>query len=139
MPAFDTPSGLPAFSVNTDSGKVAHGWTGSSTLWSEVLNFQLEYEYLAYLTGRTRYYTTVEKVMEIMYAANLSSSAGLFPTRWSLQTGLPSSSMSPRLRLLCVRADGMHSKYLRWRVCGQRIRVYAQELAPPWPHRRQSL
>jgi hypothetical protein len=39
--------------------------------------------------------------------------AGLFPTRWSTQTCLPSFSMFPRLRLLCVRADGMHSTYLR--------------------------
>ncbi|KAI0281883.1 glycoside hydrolase [Russula brevipes] len=92
MPVFDTPSGLPAFSVNTDTGKTAHGWTGTSTLWSEVLSCQLEYKYLAYLTGRTHYYTAVEKVMEMMYTANLSSSAGLFPTMWSLQTGLPSST-----------------------------------------------
>jgi mannosyl-oligosaccharide alpha-1,2-mannosidase len=138
MPVFDTPSGLPAFSVNTDTGKTAHGWTGTSTLWSEVLSCQLEYKYLAYLTGRTHYYTAVEKVMEIMYTANLSSTAGLFPTLWSLQTGLPSSSMSSCPRLLCVRADGMHSKYLRWGVCGQCIRVYAQTVAPLWPHRHQS-
>jgi hypothetical protein len=56
------------------------------------------------------------RVMEIMYTANPSSSAGLFPTRWSTQTGVSSSSKSPRLCLLCVRADGMHSKYLCRRV-----------------------
>jgi hypothetical protein len=71
--------------------------------------------------------------MEIVYTANLTSSAGLFPTRWSTQPGFPSSSMFPRLRLPCVRADGMCSKCLRWRVCGQRVRVYAQAVAPLWP------
>jgi mannosyl-oligosaccharide alpha-1,2-mannosidase len=103
MPAFNTPVGLPAFSVNTDSGKLGHRWAGAPAVWSEVLSCQLEYKYLAYLTGRTHYYTAVERVMEIMYTADLSSSAGLFPTLWSLQTGLPNSTSmsfpsSPTLR-----------------------------------------
>jgi hypothetical protein len=39
----------------------------------------------------------------------------------------------------CSACVLMHaSKYLRWRVCGQCIRVYAQTVAPLWPHRRQS-
>ncbi|KAH9967560.1 glycoside hydrolase [Russula dissimulans] len=92
LPVFDTPSGLPIYSVNTVTGTVAAGWTGTSALWSEMLSCQLEYKYLAYLTGRTSYYTAVETVMEIMYETNLSSSKDLFPTKWSRETGLPISS-----------------------------------------------
>ncbi|KAI0306131.1 glycoside hydrolase [Multifurca ochricompacta] len=92
LPAFGTPSGLPVYSVNTVNGKVAWGWTGIDALWSEALSCQLEYKYLAYLTGRTQYYTAVEKVMEIMYTANLSRTEDLFPTTWSTKSGLPSSS-----------------------------------------------
>jgi mannosyl-oligosaccharide alpha-1,2-mannosidase len=72
LPAFNTPSGIPAYGVNTKSGEIAEGWSGKSSLWSEMLSCQLEYKYLAYLTGRTPYYTAVENVMEIMYAANLT-------------------------------------------------------------------
>ncbi|KAH9987762.1 seven-hairpin glycosidase [Russula compacta] len=93
LPVFDTPSGLPTYSVNTVSGSVSEGWVGPVTIWSEALSCQLEYQYLAYLTGRTVYYTAVERVMEIMYATNLSSWENLFPTLWSTNTGLPTSKM----------------------------------------------
>ena len=66
---------------------------GPVAVLSEALTCQLEYQYLAYLTGRTVYYTAVEKVMEIMYAADLSSWENLFPTLWSTENGLPTSSM----------------------------------------------
>jgi hypothetical protein len=39
----------------------------------------------------------VEDVMEIMYAANLTSYGDLFPAMWSTDTGLPTSRMSPSL------------------------------------------
>ncbi|KAI9460740.1 seven-hairpin glycosidase [Russula earlei] len=92
LPVFGTPSGLPTFSVNTVSGKVATGWIGPAALWSEALTCQLEFKYLAHLTGRTKYYTAVEKAMDVMYKANLSSSSDLFPTMWSTETGLPTST-----------------------------------------------
>ena len=107
LPVFNTPSGIPAYGVHTDSGKLAEGWTGPSSLWSEVLSCQLEYKYLAYLTGRTPYYTAVENVMEIMYATNLTHYGDLFPAMWSIDTGLPHSGMSPSLDLLGVRTNGL--------------------------------
>ena len=94
LPAFDTASGLPAYGVNISGAELVQGWTGSSSLWSEVLSCQLEYKYLAYLTGRTPYYAAVEDVMEIMYAANLTSYGDLFPATWSTDTGLPTTRMS---------------------------------------------
>ncbi|KAH9987760.1 glycoside hydrolase [Russula compacta] len=92
LPVFDTPSGLPTYSVNTVSGSVSEGSAGAVAVLSEALTCQLEYQYLAYLTGRTEYYTAVERVMEVMYAANLSSWENLFPTLWSTNSGLPAST-----------------------------------------------
>ncbi len=93
LPVFNTTSGLPAYSVNTVSGEIAVGYAGSSSLWSEILTCQLEYKYLAYLTGRTPYYTAVESVMEIMYATNLTLFGDLFPVMFSMETGLPNARM----------------------------------------------
>lgn len=101
MPAFNSTSGLPGYAVNTVTGAVWGGWSGQS-IWSEMLTCQLEFKYLAYLTGRTRYYTAVEKVMEVMYAANLSSTEHLFPIGWSRDTGLPVTGMFPLLDLVNI-------------------------------------
>jgi len=118
LPAFGTPSGLPIYSVNTVSGNVSGGRNGKIMPLSEVLSCQLEFKYLAYLTGRTSYYTAVEKVMEVMYETNLSSSKDLLPTIWSTETGLPASSTSPLLYLVSVHIDGMRRIGLCWRACG---------------------
>jgi len=85
---------------------------------SEVLSCQLEFKYLAYLTGRRSYYAAVENVMEVMYETNLSSSKDLLPTIWSTETGLPASSTSPLLYLVSVHIDGMRRIGLCWRACG---------------------
>lgn len=94
LPAFNTTSGFPAYGVYTESGETESGWAGTSSLWSEVLSCQLEYKYLAYLTGRRPYYTAVEGVMEIMYAANLTLYGDLFPATWATETALPDTRMS---------------------------------------------
>ncbi|KAI0272274.1 glycoside hydrolase [Gloeopeniophorella convolvens] len=91
LPAFGTASGLPMYAVNTATGAIAHGWMGAATLWAEALSCQLEYKYLAYLTGRTEYYHAVDRIMELMYAANVSATAGLFPTVWNTAAGTPST------------------------------------------------
>ncbi|KAI0247096.1 seven-hairpin glycosidase [Lactifluus subvellereus] len=90
LPAFNSTSGLPAYGVNTVTGEVWGGWSGQA-VWSEVMTCQLEFKYLAYLTGRTGYYAAAEKVMEIMYTANLSTTEHLFPTGWYRDTGLPAT------------------------------------------------
>lgn len=60
LPAFNgTASGFPAFGVNTQSGAVTMGWMGASTLLAEGMSCQMEYKYLAHLTGRSEYYSKV--------------------------------------------------------------------------------
>ena len=125
LPVFNTTSGIPAYGVFTDNGELARGWTGNSSLWSEILSCQLEYKYLAYLTGRTPYYTAVENVMEIMYAANLTLYGDLFPSMWSTDTGLPKSRMSLPLWTCsaCVltvsqkRSQSAHLQIARMSIC----------------------
>jgi len=118
LPAFDTPSGLPMYSVNPVTGKGAQGWVGGSTILSEALSCQLEYKYLAYLTGRTQYYAAVEKIMNIMYTEDWSWSKNLLPTMFNTQTGSPSSSMSSRLSRVDVPTDSVHRNALCGSVCG---------------------
>ncbi|KXN86576.1 Endoplasmic reticulum mannosyl-oligosaccharide 1,2-alpha-mannosidase [Leucoagaricus sp. SymC.cos] len=89
LPAFDTPSGLPKYAVNTVNGKTRTGWT-SNVLWSEALSNQLEYKFLAHLTGRTEYFVKTENIMKLMYKANILT--GLYPTMWSMESGSPNSA-----------------------------------------------
>ncbi|KAH9018226.1 seven-hairpin glycosidase [Lactarius deliciosus] len=89
LPAFHTPSGLPTYAVNTVNGHVNKGWSGDASGLAESLTCQLEYKYLAYLTGRKVYYDAVERVMEIMYEANVTSTGELFPLSWSITDGSP--------------------------------------------------
>ena len=77
LPAFNTSSGMPMYAVDTvtcvsslrasaqaeqiprHSGQTRHGWVGPIVLWSETLSCQVEYKYLAHLTGRGQYYHIV--------------------------------------------------------------------------------
>ncbi|KXN80800.1 Endoplasmic reticulum mannosyl-oligosaccharide 1,2-alpha-mannosidase [Leucoagaricus sp. SymC.cos] len=82
LPAFDgTKSGLPAYSVQTQTGKTGFGSSGPMILFAEATSCQLEYKYLAKLTGRKEYYETVERVMDIIYDAKPKN--GLFADKWT--------------------------------------------------------
>ncbi|KAF9464248.1 glycoside hydrolase family 47 protein [Collybia nuda] len=82
LPAFNaTPSGLPGYAVNTQNGEITYGWMGDSVLLAEAASCQLEYKYLAKLTGRAEYYEKAETVMEVLY--NADPPDGLFAVTWS--------------------------------------------------------
>ncbi|KAJ3560592.1 hypothetical protein NP233_g10736 [Leucocoprinus birnbaumii] len=87
LPAFNTTSGFPRYAVNTVTGNTRVGWT-SNVLWAEALSNQLEYKFLAHLTGRTEYFVKTENIMKAMYQADLKED-GLFPTQWNIETGSP--------------------------------------------------
>lgn len=65
--AFDSPSGIPYASVNLNKseGIPAHADGGASST-AEATSIQLEFKYLAKLTGEAEYWRVVEKVMEIV-------------------------------------------------------------------------
>ncbi|KAJ7720168.1 glycoside hydrolase family 47 protein [Mycena metata] len=71
---FDTPSGLPVGSVNL--GGRSHSGGGSFSV-AEATTLQLEFRYLAEVTGRTAFWHKAEKVMQVVNKARLPS--GLAP------------------------------------------------------------
>lgn len=90
LPAFDTASGFPVYAIVPKTGSVRSGWAGPSTVWSEAMSCQMEYKYLAHLTGKQEYFAKVEHLTDIMvtYASNASHGEG-FPVMWNRITGTP--------------------------------------------------
>ncbi|KAJ8694673.1 hypothetical protein PTI98_007330 [Pleurotus ostreatus] len=112
LPAFDTPSGFPMYAVNTITGKTRPGWTGKA-LWAECLSNQVEFKYLAHLTGRPDFYRKSESAMSNMYAANVS---GVFPTMWDIGSGSPANTQHS----VGAYADSAHEYLLKqWLVTGR--------------------
>lgn len=65
--AFESTSGVPYASVNLNNSKgiPSHADGGASST-AEATSVQLEFKYLAKLTGEPEYWRTVEKVMQIV-------------------------------------------------------------------------
>lgn len=65
--AFETGSGIPYSSVNLNKslGLRSHGDGGAAST-AEATSVQLEFKYLAKLTGEAEYWKTVEKVMKVV-------------------------------------------------------------------------
>ncbi|KAK6201677.1 mannosyl oligosaccharide 1,2-alpha-mannosidase [Scheffersomyces amazonensis] len=65
--AFKTRTGIPLSSVNLESGEGVknHVDAGASST-AEVATLQLEFKYLAHLTGEQLYWQRAEKVMEVL-------------------------------------------------------------------------
>ncbi|CAG7928218.1 unnamed protein product [Penicillium olsonii] len=65
--AFDSPSGIPWSNVNlnTSEGVVVHFDEGATSI-SEAGSLQLEFKYLAKLTGEAEYWKSVEKTMKLI-------------------------------------------------------------------------
>lgn len=78
MGAFESPSGVPFASVNlkTMQGVQSHDDAGASST-AEATTLQLEFKYLAKLTGETYFWEKAEKVMEVV--DNNGAEAGLVP------------------------------------------------------------
>ncbi|KAJ7159765.1 glycoside hydrolase [Mycena filopes] len=75
LPAFDTPSGIPAASVNL--GGRGSNFGGGSFSLAEATTLQLEFRYLAHLTGRAVFWHKAERVMQVVNRGRLES--GLAP------------------------------------------------------------
>ncbi|CEJ85751.1 Putative Glycosyl hydrolase family 47 [[Torrubiella] hemipterigena] len=78
MSAFDSPSGIPYASVNLEQfkGIPSHADMGASST-AEATTLQLEFKYLAKLTGEKNFWDKAEKVMEIIDENNAQD--GLVP------------------------------------------------------------
>ena len=119
LPVFGTPTGLPMSSVNTVNGRV---YGSDEAAFAEMLTCQLEYKYLSYLTGRKVYYDAVEKIMDVVYKANVTSLGELFPSMWSRLNGSAIGSMSHTSSdLASLVADALSRFGFRRRNHGQRV------------------
>lgn len=90
LAAFNTKTGLPASMVNLQSGALRFDRDGIST--AEVATLQLEFKYLASITGEKMYWDVADKVMEAVDVANnspvLNKYDGLVPILMDQNTGL---------------------------------------------------
>ncbi|KAI0083757.1 seven-hairpin glycosidase [Irpex rosettiformis] len=86
--AFDTPFGLPAFGVNTETGNYS---AKHYTILAEIASCQLEYSYLAKVTGKKEHYDRSAKIMETLEKGNILRRYGMFPTKWNIMSGEPTS------------------------------------------------
>ncbi|KAF9483729.1 seven-hairpin glycosidase [Pholiota conissans] len=81
LPAFNgTETGLPGSSVNVQTREV---------LFAEATSCQLEFKYLAKLTGKKKYYEKVQHAMDVFYKADPPN--GLFADRFFTDNGTPAS------------------------------------------------
>jgi len=103
----DSPSGIPHADVNLKHKK-AHNptWTEDSSL-AELTTIQLEFKYLAVLTGRKDFWTLAENVMEKIAA--LPKWQGLVPIHINPATG----RWSGNLTTLGARGDSYYEYLLK--------------------------
>ncbi|KAH8889568.1 family 47 glycosyl hydrolase [Thozetella sp. PMI_491] len=86
LAAFDSPSGIPYASVNLKQfkGLISHDDLGASST-AETTTLQLEFKYLAKLTGEKLFWDKAEKVMELV--DNNGAKGGLVPIYIYATTG----------------------------------------------------
>ncbi|KIY52582.1 glycoside hydrolase family 47 protein [Fistulina hepatica ATCC 64428] len=105
-PVFLSPSRLPLYSVNTDTGET-HGQLHGTL--AEIASLQVEYLYLAKLTGKRKYYERAANVMKHLNNADLHDTGGMLPITWNLTTGQPISAHVS----VGARADSAHEYLLK--------------------------
>lgn len=82
---------------NPSTGQLSAGWTGSSLL-AEIASCQLEYKYLAHITGNTHYFKKADRVIGILEREQWTGKGrgrnpgngvneGMFAVRWDVKTG----------------------------------------------------
>jgi mannosyl-oligosaccharide alpha-1,2-mannosidase len=91
LPAFNTPTGIPRATVNLQNGASSNpGWTGGSSILSELGTLQVEFRYLSHASGNAEYGRKAEAVIEKL--STQSPPHGLFPIYVSADSGSLASS-----------------------------------------------
>lgn len=88
--AFDnSPSGIPFGQVSPGTGATGMaGWTGGSAILSEFTSIQIEFRYLAKVSGRPEFAKKVERVFDIMN--DVAPANGLYPNFYRVNDAVPS-------------------------------------------------
>ncbi|KAF7323598.1 alpha-1,2-Mannosidase [Mycena kentingensis (nom. inval.)] len=118
MPAFSSPSGWPYWGVHTVTGAtVGPGGQSSYTCLAEALSNQMEFKYLAHITGKAAYYEATERPMDAMYDQDNIRYGGLYAKIWNLNTGKPNQTDYA----IGGCADSAYEYFLKqWLMTGQR-------------------
>lgn len=83
---FSSDSGIPYASVNLETGEGVQSHTdGGASSTAEVATLQLEFKYLALLTGEVLYWKKAEKVMQVLESNKPKD--GLVPIHVNPSTG----------------------------------------------------
>lgn len=90
LPAFNTTWKLPSFSVDLVTRTPQWGWSGRTILLSEAASNQMEYKYLAHLTGHAEYFQKSDQVTRFLQKK--LGGYGLWNTMWDAMSGLPSNA-----------------------------------------------
>ncbi|KAG6896530.1 hypothetical protein C0992_007664 [Termitomyces sp. T32_za158] len=85
-PVFNTKSGLALFSVNPTNRQTSGPEIG---ILAEIASLQLEYSYLAKLTGKKEHFQRAGILLKAFENANLEDTGGMLPTRWNLTSAQP--------------------------------------------------
>lgn len=107
-----------------------------SGVLAEIASCQMEYAYLGKITGKKEHVDHVRirlllplrvgtdailqatVITNLLYAANLSASGGMYPTRWNLDTGAPSNREWFAPAHQTIDTSAVSSSTLRRRPCG---------------------
>ncbi|KAH7103528.1 seven-hairpin glycosidase [Auriculariales sp. MPI-PUGE-AT-0066] len=91
---FETPSGLPGYAAPTKPRPDDKYQSGRSSMYlAEVGSCQVEFKYLAHLTGDARYWKAADGVTRLMHKSQPTSAIkGLWGTNWDINTGEPSQN-----------------------------------------------
>ncbi|KAJ3516944.1 hypothetical protein NLJ89_g817 [Agrocybe chaxingu] len=76
---------------------------------AELGTLQLEYTYLAKVTGKTEYYNRAAKINNNFAQADLRQTGGMLPVSWNLRTGMPGDTHLS----VGARADSGHEYLLK--------------------------
>ncbi|KAI5121758.1 hypothetical protein M0805_009571 [Coniferiporia weirii] len=85
LPVFNTATGMPAFAINPDTGKIDLGPREQDVVLAEIASCQMEYKYLSHLTGNRKYFTLSDKTMDWFKKNQLEN--GMWDTTWNVTTG----------------------------------------------------
>jgi mannosyl-oligosaccharide alpha-1,2-mannosidase len=91
LPAFNTGSGIPRASVDLQSGAGGNpGWTGGSSILSELGTLQVEFRYLGHAAARPEFARKAEAVIEAL--DRVKPAHGLYPIYVSPDSGALTTS-----------------------------------------------
>jgi hypothetical protein len=122
LPAFASPSGIPYSDVNLKTHKAQNPKWGKHSSLAEVSSVQLEFKYLAHLTGREELRLPAEKVMNLIAA--LPKEDGLAPIWITPETGKFHGSKFS----LGARGDSYYEYLLKqWLITGGTEAQYWKE------------